>query len=60
MNTSYGGGFAALWKYRDRSSQEYHTPGCQVLGGYKKLGILADLISSPDSHCAVLDPVKII
>ena len=58
--TSYGGGFAALWRYRDRSSQEYLTPGCQVLGGYEKLGTLPDMISSPDSHFAVLDSVKII
>lgn len=60
MNTSYGGGFAALWRYRDRSSQEYLTPGCQVLGGYEKLGTLPDMISSPGSHFAVLDHVKII
>jgi len=44
--TSYGGGFAPLWRYRDRSSQEYLTPGCQVLGGYEKLGTLPDIISS--------------
>jgi hypothetical protein len=59
-HTSYGGGFAALWRYRDRSSQEYLTPGCQVLGGYKKLGTLPDMISSSGSHFAVLDHVKII
>jgi hypothetical protein len=58
--TSYGGGFAALWRYRDRSSQEYLTPGCQVLGGYEKLGTLPDMISSPDSYFTVLDHVKII
>jgi len=58
--TSYGGGFAALWRYRVRSSQEYLTPGCQVLGGYKKLCTLPDMISSPGSHFAVLDHVKII
>jgi hypothetical protein len=57
--TSYGGGFAALWRYQNRSSQEYLTPGCQVLGGYKKLGTLPDMISSPGSHFAVLDHVKI-
>jgi len=57
--TSYGGGFAALWRYQDRSSQEYLTPGCQVLGGYEKLGTLADMISSPGSHFAVLDHIKI-
>jgi hypothetical protein len=58
--TSYGGGFAALWRHRDRSSQEYLTPGCQVLGGYEKLGTLPDMISSPGSHFAVLDHVMII
>jgi hypothetical protein len=59
-STSYGGGFAALCRYRDKSSQENRTPGCQVLGGYKKLGTLPDMISSPGSHFAVLDYVKII
>jgi hypothetical protein len=58
--TSYGGGFAALWRYRGRSSQEYLTPGCQVLGGYEKLGTLPDMISSPGSHFAVLHQIKII
>jgi hypothetical protein len=42
------------------NSQKYLTPGCQVLGGYKKLGTLPDIISSPGSHFAVLDHVKII
>jgi hypothetical protein len=60
VDTSYSGGFAALWRYRDTSSQEYLTPGCQVLGGYKKLGTLPDMISSSGSHFAVLDHVKII
>jgi hypothetical protein len=60
MNTSYGGGFAALWRYQDRSSQEYVTSGSQVLGGYKKLDTLPDMISSPGSHFTVLDHVKII
>jgi hypothetical protein len=59
-STSYGGGFAALWRYQDRSSQEYITPGCQVLGGHEKLGTLPDMISSLGSHFAVLDHVKII
>jgi hypothetical protein len=59
-HTSYGGGFAALWWYRDRLSQEYFTPGCQVLGGYEKLDTLPDIISYPGSHFAVLDHVKII
>jgi hypothetical protein len=31
-----------------------------VLGGYEKLGTLPDMISSPGSHFAVLDHVKII
>ena len=59
-NTSHGGGFAALWRYRDRSFQEYLTPGCQVLGGYERLGTLPDMISSPGSHFAVLEYIKII
>jgi len=58
--TSYGGGITALWRYRHRSSQEYFTPGCQVFGGYEKLGTLPDMISSPGRHFAVLDHVKII
>ena len=58
-HTSYGGGFAALWRYRDRSSQEYLTPGSQVLGGYEKLGTLPDRLSSPGCYFAVLDHVKI-
>ena len=42
------------------NSQVYLTPGFQVLGGYQKLGTLPDMISSPGSHFAVLEHVKII
>jgi hypothetical protein len=42
------------------NSQEYLTPGCQVLGGYEMLGTLPDMISSPGSHFAVLEYIKII
>jgi len=42
------------------NSQVYLTPGFQVLGGYQKLGTLPDKISSPGSHFAVLEHVKII
>jgi len=42
------------------NSQEYLTPGCQVLRGYKKLGALPDIISCPGRHFAVLEHVKII
>jgi hypothetical protein len=42
------------------NSQEYLTPGCQVLGGYEKLGTLPDMISSPGSHFAVLEHIIII
>jgi hypothetical protein len=41
-------------------SQEYLTPGCQVLGGYEKWGTLPDMISSPGSHFAVLEHIKLI
>jgi len=42
------------------NSQVYLTPGFQVLGGYQKLGTLPDMISSPGSHFAMLEYVKII
>jgi len=63
--TSYGGGFAALWLYQDRSSPAQHpgirnTPGFQVLRGYQKLGTHPDRISSPGSHFAVLEHINII
>jgi len=37
--------------------QEFITPGCQVLGGYEKLGTLPDMISCPGSHFAVQEHV---
>jgi len=43
--------------YLQLNSQEYLTPGCQVLGGYEKLDTLADMISSPGSDFAVLEHV---
>ena len=42
------------------NSQVYLTPGFQVLGGYHTLGTLPDMISSPGSHYAVIEHVKII
>jgi len=45
--------------YLQLNSQVYLTPG-QVLGGSQKLGTLPDMISSPGSHFAVLEHVKII
>jgi hypothetical protein len=42
------------------NSQEYLTPGCQVLGRYERLDTLPDIISSPGSHFAVLEYIKII
>ena len=42
------------------NTQKYLTPGCQVLGGYDTLGTLPDMISSPGSHFAVIEHIKII
>jgi hypothetical protein len=42
------------------NSQEYLTPGCQVHGGYERLGTLPDMISRPGSQFAVLEYIKII
>jgi len=64
MNTSYGGGFAALWRYRDRSSPaklpDIPHPWLSRAWMVPKLGTLSDMISSPGSHFTVLEHIKII